>query len=216
MDYESLSEKHGIEFMRDEDTNILSVGISTGGQAEIKMVANNPDRRVIATTLDIEGVEKAKRLIGEAGLSDQIESRVENVAEPLPYEEAYFDYVYARLVLHYLSKEELRVALEGLSRVTKLGGGLFVVVRSDKSDEAMQPDNIYDNETGLTTYKTLSGHQATRYFHNIDSIGSALVRAGYSLEKTRQYDEMLNASFDRSGLWVKNNVIEILGRKYHG
>lgn len=216
IEYESQSEKHGIEFMADKDINVLSVGISTGGQAEIKMVAQNPDRKVIATTLDTAGVETARQLIGEAGYSDQIKTRLEDVAEPLPYEEGYFDYVYARLVLHYLPKDKLRIALEGLFRVTRPEGRLFVVVRSNESDEAKQSDNIYEDATGLTTYKTPSGHQATRYFHNMDTIGSAISDAGYTLEQTQQYDEMLNASFDRTGMWVKNNVIEIVGKKHLG
>lgn len=211
--YDSPSEQHGIEFMNDTDSNVLSVGISTGGQAEIKMASSQPMRHIIATTLDTKGIDQTNELIRAAGYADRIETKVEDVAGELPYEEGQFDYVYARLVLHYLSKDQLSIALGGLFRVTKPGGRLFVVVRSSESDEAKQEANIYDEVTGLTTYSTPSGHQATRYFHTPDSITAAIQTAGFSVEHTDQYDEELNSSFDRSGTWVKNNVIEVLAKK---
>ncbi len=212
-EYQSESEQHGLDYMRPTDLKILSVGISTGGQAEVKMASKNPERRIVATTLDTKGVELTRELIKSAGYSDQIETKVEDVSETLPYGEAYFDYIYARLVLHYLSKEKLVTALQGLFRVTRPGGNLFVVVRSDQSDEAQQASNVYDTSTGLTTYSTPSGHQATRYFHSIESISTAIQSSGYSIMRAEQYDEMLNASFDRTGMWVKNNVIEVLASK---
>lgn len=212
-EYQSKSERNGLGYMRETDISVLSVGISTGGSAEIKMVEAAPNRHVTATTLDDAGINFTRKLIAKAGLSEQIDAKIEDVSEPLSYPDNNFDYVYARLVLHYLSRDKLAIALNSLYRVTKSDGRLFVVVRSNESDEAKQSDNTYDEATGLTTYATPSGHSATRYFHDIPSISKAVSAAGYTIGHTTQYDEMLNASFDRTGMWVKNNVIELLAKK---
>lgn len=99
---ESISEKNGINFLCSADKKIYSVGISTGGSAEIKMVQSEKERSIIATTLDLAGAEYAKQHIQELGLSDRIEVKIEDVSHPLPYPNCHFDYIYARLVLHYL------------------------------------------------------------------------------------------------------------------
>lgn len=47
--HQSISENNGIATLNDSDLEIYSVGISTGGIAEIRMAELNPQRRVIAT-----------------------------------------------------------------------------------------------------------------------------------------------------------------------
>lgn len=53
----SISEKHGISLIKKKDKNILSIGISTAGSAEIEMARKNPNSNIIATTIDAKGLE---------------------------------------------------------------------------------------------------------------------------------------------------------------
>ncbi len=110
----SRSENNGIQALSLEDRKIYSVGISTGGLAEIKMAQVQKDRHITATTIDLEGAEYAKRRIGKLGFSDQIDAKVEDVSQHLSYPDDHFDYIYARLVLHYLAKDALASALAEL------------------------------------------------------------------------------------------------------
>lgn len=103
----SASEDHGIAALTDQDLKVFSVGISTGGIAEMRMAELNRKRHIIATTIDQDGVAFAKEQIAELHLENQIDAKVEDVSEPLPYANNHFDYIYARLVLHYLPKTNL-------------------------------------------------------------------------------------------------------------
>lgn len=212
---ESLSEKHGLEALRDDDLHVLSVGISTGGEAEITMAKANSERRIVATTLDIEGAALVAQKIEQIGLSHQVMVRIEDVAQEVPLHQGEpYDYAYARLVLHYLSARQLNRALQNLHDSLRDNGRLFVVVRSAESDEAKQSTNTYDSETCLTTYVTAGGQTATRYFHTQDSITSALVANGFTIDSISQYDEKLSPSFNRdNGVWVPNNLIEVTASK---
>jgi len=212
----SQSEEDGIATLGDKDTNVLSVGISTGGEAELRMVSLMPGRRVVATTLDEEGAATVAKLIEEKGFQDAIEVRVEDISAPdLGYEPNSFDFVYARLVLHYLSAPALVVALSNIHRLLKTGGKLFVVVRSSDSPEAQQADNEYDPVTKLTTYTVAQGgRRATRYFHSEQSITDALVGADFRIISLKHFEERLSPSFNRdSDVWVPNRVIEIIAQK---
>lgn len=95
---ESISENNGLGFLNAGDQKIYSVGISTGGRAEMRMVKGHEERHVTATTIDAQGAEFAKKHIQHAGLSSRIEVKLEDVSEPLPYLDGTFDYIYARLV----------------------------------------------------------------------------------------------------------------------
>ncbi len=212
-DYVSKSEANGLSFLKSTDLKVFSVGISTGGAAEIRMARQSGSRHIIATTIDEKGLEVTNSKVEELGLSNQISLKIEDISEPLAYKKNYFDYIYARLVLHYLNEEKLNSTLLSLYRVAKKNARLFVVVRSDQSPEAQQKDNIYDSKSGLTTYKTADGKKLTRYFHSVASISTAIENAGWEIINTEQYDEKLNAAFDRKGFWVENNVIEVLAKK---
>lgn len=192
----STSENNGIAFLSDVDQKIYSVGISTGGSAELRMVMGHPNRHVIATTIDPVGAEFAKHHIDETGFSKQIEVKIEDVTKPLAYPGGFFDYVYARLVLHYLNRSDLKHALLELHRMLKAGGKLFVVVRSTECAEAQDESAVYDADTGLTTYHS-DGKVFSRYFHSEDSIKNHLVSAGFSVKHIRSYREQLCIDFQR-------------------
>lgn len=211
----SISEDSGIAVLGDE-LQILSIGISTGGVAEIRMAEADPRRHIIATTIDEEGAAFARKYIAEKHLDNQIETKIEDVAEPLPYTDAYFDYVYARLVLHYLSKDKLVNALAELHRVLKPGGKLFVVVRSTKCPDATREEAQFDPETNLTTCtftdeETGKTYSYSRYFHTEESISKYVTEAGFNIAYTKSYDEHLYVDFMRTELSPKtDNVIELL------
>lgn len=215
----SLSEDNGITALTNNDLQVLSVGISTGGVAEIRMAEANPKRHVVATTIDKEGVAFAQKYIAEKHLDGQIEAKIEDVADPLPYEDAHFDFIYARLVLHYLPKDKLVAALAELHRVLKSGGKLFVVVRSTKCPDATREDAHFDAATHLTSCtftdeKTGKTHSYSRYFHTEESISKYVIDAGFNVAYTRAYDEHLYIDFMRTELSPKtDNVIELLATK---
>jgi len=215
----SPSEDRGIAALTVNDFKVYSVGISTGGVAEIRMAKASPKRHIIATTVDEEGVAFAQKFIHEKNLDNQIESKIEDVSQPLPYKDSYFDYAYARLVLHYLPKEALDKALGELHRVLKPGHKLFVVVRSVNCPDAKDPNAIYDPKTGLTTCthtdtQTGKTHNSVRYFHSEKSIRDHVVKAGFTVDYTKSYDERLFTDFMRTKLAPHDdNVIELVATK---
>lgn len=215
----SQSEDNGIALLTDNDREIYSVGISTGGVAEIRMAETNPERHIVATTIDEEGVAFAQKFIQEKRLEHQIEAKIEDIVELLPYEDDHFDYIYARLVLHYLPKVKLNAALVELRRVLKSGGKLFVVVRSVNCPDAKDPNSTYDPETGLTTCvyvneQTGTTRTSVRYFHSEDSIRDHITKAGFTVEYTKSYDERLFTDFMRTKLAPHDdNVIELVATK---
>lgn len=216
MDF-SESENAGIEWMPEDAQHVLSVGISTGGVAEIRMAELNPLRRIIATTLDEKGIDFAKKQIDDLGLSHQIDVKLEDVSKPLPYVEKSFDYIYARLVLHYLSKTELDAALYGLHKVLKPTGRFFAVVRSTDCPDAQREDASYDPDTGLTRCTVDEEGRAysyKRYFHTQATITEHIEKAGFEVVSVIQYDEQLYKDFMRQEIAdTTDNVIEIRATK---
>ncbi len=97
----SKSEYNGLSLLTEEDKLIYSVGISTGGVAELRMARDEPSRHIIATTVDALGIKEANEYIHNEGYDKQIEIKLEDVSKALPYKNGYFDFIYARLVLHY-------------------------------------------------------------------------------------------------------------------
>ena len=146
----SISEEHGINLIKEKDRNILSIGISTAGSAEIEMARRNPNSHIIATTIDARGLEFTKKIIVQEGLEDRIELRIEDISEKLPYTNNYFDFIYARLVLHYLNNMQLEKALSEIYRVIKENGKFFIAVRSLEEWEAKLEGSTFDEKTGFT------------------------------------------------------------------
>jgi ubiquinone/menaquinone biosynthesis C-methylase UbiE len=183
------------------------------------MAEANQKRHIVATTVDKEGAAFAQKFIQEKHLEHQIETKIEDVAAPLPYEDNHFDYIYARLVLHYLSKAKLDKALAELHRVLKPDGKLFVVVRSVNCPDAKAPNSTYDPETGLTTCvhtdeQTGKTHTSVRYFHSENSIREHVTKAGFTVKYIKSYDERLFTDFMRTKLAPHDdNVVELTATK---
>lgn len=197
----SRSENHGLEQLDANDLNVYSVGISTGGIAEIRM-AELPIRQIVATTIDQSGLGFAKKQVSAVDLTDRIELKLEDVAEPLPYPDDYFDFVYARLVLHYLPKDKLTIALSSLHRVLKPRGKFFAVVRSDECEHAHMADSTYDPVTELTEYTESDPNGNTfrlrRHFFSKSEFAAYVDAAGFTIDYVRSFDEKLYKDFKRT------------------
>lgn len=216
----SPSENHGVEALCCTDLEVLSVGVSTGGIAEMRMALDDPDRHITATTIDASGLEFARKLIEESELSYQIDTLLQDVAEPLgDYLDNSFDFIYARLVLHYLPKKDLVNALGELYRVVKPGGRLFVVVRSTESHDVRRPSAVTDLETMLTTYTFTdpsTGKTKTfrRFFHDEESIQGYCEGAGFRTDYVERYPEQIYVDFMREQLASEpDEVIELMATK---
>ena len=206
----SISEIDGLNLINRNMKNILSVGISTNGNAEVEML-NRFDGVVTATTIDENGLESTRRIVEEKGLSSRIELKLEDVRDNNIYSDKYFDYIYARLVLHYLTDSELLGVLKEFRRVLKVDGLLYIVVRSDKCDEYHDGFISYDKETGMTEHKTFTGRIDKRRFHNIDSISKIINDSGFKIKSIKDYDEKLYADYERTvEVTVRNNLIEVI------
>lgn len=211
----SKSEDRGIALLGDKNKMIYSIGVSTGGVAEIRMAQLNPSRNIIATTIDEQGVKDSKEYIKKLGFEKQIEVKIEDITTKLPYKNDTFDFIYARLVLHYLTKQQLQKALSEIYRVLKPGGKLFVVVRSDKCPDAHRKGYSYDDTTGITTYPDVMFNKLNkRYFHSEESIKEFIVQAGFEVKHAISYDERLYGDFMRTKPAPHlDNVIEVLSIK---
>lgn len=115
----------------------------------------------------------------------------------MPYPQGYFDYIYARLVLHYLPRSALQSALKELYRVLRTNGKIFVVVRSIDCTEAREKSSRFDAHSGLTTYVS-DGTSYARYFHSEESIQNHLTLAGFSIKHVNTYNEKLCIDFERT------------------
>ena len=216
----STSEEHGINLITEKDLNILSIGISTAGSAEIKMAEKNRNSHIIATTIDKEGLNYTKNIIEQYGLSDRIETKLEDISEKMPYNDELFDFVYARLVLHYLDNENLRKALKEIKRVMKKLGRLYIVVRSRDEWEAKLEGATYDENTGITKYPkydtlgTDNVEYLYRRLHTVDSLSSFLVAEGFYIKYIKEYKEQSYKDYKRTEkVKYPNSLIECLCEK---
>lgn len=214
----SESEESGLRLVPPDALEVYSVGISTGGIAEMRMARENPARHIIATTIDVEGAAFAGKLIEENGLESQIEVKIEDVSKPLSYPDEYFDFIYARLVLHYLKKTDLDNALKELGRVMVKGSKLFIVVRSNETPDATDPTASFNPYTRLTTNTNRnedgSQYSYSRYFHDIKSITEHCENAGFQVSEIKQYDEKLFKDFMRvEPADNTDNIIELVATK---
>ncbi len=209
----STSENNGVLSLNSEDRKIYSIGISTAGSAEIKMAFADVNRHITATTLDLEGALYARRCIAKEGLSQQIEVKIEDVSQPLPYPNGHFDFIYARLVLHYLGKQALHRSLTELHRILRTHGRIFIVVRSVDCPDLSEKDTNFDPVTCLTTC-AFKGKTYARYFHSENSIKECLSRAEFTVQHSTSYQEQLYVDFLRRELSPSlDSLIEVLAKK---
>jgi len=216
----SISEKNGIQLVKDTFKNILSVGISTAGSAEIEMSKIAPNSHIIATTIDNDGLEFTQKIVKEKGLEKQIELKLEDISEKMPYSDETFDFVYARLVLHYLDNSKLEQALKEIKRVLKTNGLFYIVVRSRNEWEAKLEGATYDEKTGITkypVYETLGTNNVKylyRRLHTIDSLKEFLLKENFNIKYVKEYQEECYKDYKRTEkVEFPNTIIECLVEK---
>ena len=153
-------------------------------------------------------------------LADQIDVRIEDVRKPMTYPDDHFDFIYARLILHYLSEDELDKTLDEFYRILKPRGSIFIVVRATDDWEAKLKGSTYDARTRMTTYPVYdsegrnTGKTVSRYFHTVESISVHLKSAGFRVEYAKKYKEQLYHDYMRTSPVIrKASVIEILVKK---
>lgn len=198
----SKSEKHGLKLLNNSMENILSIGISTGGSAEINMAKKCPNAKIIATTIDEKGLQFSNEKLKNYQEAKRIITKIEDVSKKMPYENDTFDFIYARLVLHYLNKEQLNNALNEIYRVLKPNGKFFVVARNNKEWEIKKPEFVisYDEKTNMTTYYEQWKKEVvrTRQFLSKNQLQDLLVNKGFIIKKCKEYKEYLYTDYERT------------------
>jgi len=198
----SKSEKRGLKHLNKSMTNILSIGISTGGSAEISMAKKCPNAHIIATTIDEKGLAFSKEKMSQFKESKQIEAKIEDVSKPMSYKDNTFDYIYARLVLHYLNKQQLDNALNELYRVLKPNGKLFIVARNNKEWEISKKEFVidYDEETNITTYyeQWRKEKEVKRQFLSAEQLNEVLTKHDFKIISNKSYKERLYTDYERT------------------
>lgn len=198
----SKSEKRGLKQLDVKMEKILSIGISTGGFAEICMAKKCPNAKIIATTIDKKGLKFSVEKMSKFQEFDRIEAKIEDVSKPMEYSDNTFDYVYARLVLHYLNKQQLNDALKEIYRVLKPNGKFFIVARNNKEWEISKKEFVleYDEETNMTTYYGQWGKDKihARQFLSEKQIQEILLEHGFKIKNLKSYRERLYTDYERT------------------
>ncbi len=198
----SKSEKRALKLLDESMQNILSIGISTGGSAEIKFAKYCPNAQVVATTIDEKGLEFTNEKLRQYEESKRIIAKIEDVSKEMPYENNFFDFIFARLVLHYLTKQQLEAALKEIYRVLKPNGRFFVVARNNKEWELTKPEFIisYDEETNITTYYEQWEKKIIRkrQFLSEEQLQDLLKIYGFKIESCKSYREYLYTDYERT------------------
>lgn len=198
----SRSEKRGLKLIKPNMEMILSIGISTGGSAEINMAKACPNAKIIATTVDEKGLNFSIEKMSKFPEFSQIEAKIEDVSKPMPYDDNTFDYVYARLVLHYLNRQQLDDALNEIYRVLKPNGTLFIVARNNKEWELRKPEFVisYDEQTNITTYYSQWEKKVIdkRQFLSEEQLRSVLKAHNFKIQSVASYRERLYTDYERT------------------
>jgi len=196
----SLTEEHGLALLDPTMKKILSIGISTGGSAEIRMAQLCPGATVIATTVDEKGLAFSRETIAKTKYNHRIATKIEDCAQPWKYAENTFDYIYARLVFHYLTRQQLSIALKEMHRTLKKESRAFIVVRS--IDEPELGDSIsgtqHCEETGFTTYTDFAGKVVSRQFFSENSLRNILETTGFKIERIETVYEKCFQDYQRT------------------
>lgn len=199
---QSKSEKRGLKLLKPNMLNILSVGISTGGSAEINMAKICPSAKITATTIDENGLNFSIKQMSKFKEFSRIDAKIEDVSKPMPYDNNTFDFVYARLVLHYLDKQQLNNTLNEIYRVLKPNGILFIVTRNNKEWELKKPEFVisYDEETNMTTYYSQweKKNIDKRQFLSDEQLKNTLINHKFTIKSISSYRERLYTDYERT------------------
>ncbi len=202
----SRSEKRALRLLDKNVEKILSIGISTGGSAEVNIARKCPKAEVVATTIDEKGLEFTNEKLKQFEETKRIVTKIEDVSKKMPYADNTFDFIYARLVLHYLDKQQIEDALAEIYRVLKPSGKFFVVARNNREWELTKPEFIisYDEKTNITTYWEQWEKKIIRkrQFLSEEQLQDALIRHNFKIQSCKSYREYLYTDYERT---IKSN-----------
>ncbi|GAA2987634.1 Methyltransferase domain-containing protein [Actinokineospora diospyrosa] len=129
----------------------------------------------------VAGFDRSAKMVELAGkrLGDDVDLRVADIGQPLPYPGRAFDVVVAALVLHYL--EDWTAPLAELRRVLKPGGRLVVVVNHPIMFKILHPQADYFATSKWSDEYTFDGQEAVlTYWHRpLHAMTDAFTAAGF-------------------------------------
>ena len=172
-------------------------------------------KKVVATTLDSDGIEYMKTILKDVKGCDGIEYRSEDASKISKDSDNSFDVLYSRMCLHYLTDEELSVTLSDCYRILKPEGIFFIALKSANDRMAKASNSKIDERTGLTIvsdYKLYANQN--RRFHTIESISKAVKKAGFKIEDILELKERLCKDWERKIISDSDaTVIQLVARK---
>lgn len=212
---DSVTENNAINlFDSIEFNNIKSIGISTAGFFEGYYASRG--KKVVATTLDEDGIHYMKSLLKDVKGNENIEYRIEDASKKSTDKDNSYDVLYSRLCLHYLSNEELKIALDDFYRILKPNGTFFIVVKSANDRMAKAFNSVIDEKTGLTVVSDYNLYKyPSRRFHTIESLSEAVENAGFVVENVMELKERLCKDWNRLVLSDSDaTIIQMIVKKY--
>ncbi|TWE13328.1 class I SAM-dependent methyltransferase [Rudaeicoccus suwonensis] len=152
---------------------ILDVGCGSGPTTAKLREAG---AEVVGFDRSLAMVDLARERLGE-----DVDLRVADLQDPLPYGDAEFDDVVASLVLHYL--EDWSEPLAEIRRVLKVGGRLLVSVNHPVIFPVVYPDADYFAVTKYTEDYDFSGHTVwLTFFHRpLHTMTDSFTSAGFRI-----------------------------------
>ena len=150
---------------------VLDAGCGSGPLAEAMRDAG---AEVSAFDVSTAMVELARQRLG-----DDVDLRVHNLEDSLPYDDGEFDDVIISLVLHYL--EDWSEPLAELRRVLKPGGRLLIAVNHPAAYAVVYPDADYFKVTQYTEDYQFDGREVflTFWHRPLHAMTDAFTRAGF-------------------------------------
>ena len=116
-------------------------------------------------------------------LGGDVDLRVADLSQPLPYADGEFDDVVVSLVLHYL--EDWSAPLAELRRILKPGGRLLLSVNHPRILESSDPEADYFSVTRYSEEYTFGDQQAVlTYWHRpLHAMSDAFTEAGFRIAR---------------------------------
>lgn len=97
---------------------------------------------VVGIDFSNDGIRFAKT---KSGNYKNLDFKVGDISEKLPFEDSSFDVVYSHLALHYFSKEKTKEIFDEIYRVLKKEGVLTILVNSVNDPEYQKGSKIEDD-----------------------------------------------------------------------
>ena len=167
------------------NSTILELGCGEGNDSiYFAEIGHN----IVATDFSDVAIEQNKERWVNPGLTFS----VQDMSQPLQFDDASFDVVYARLSLHYFADKTTREIFHELAHVLKPGGALYFMCKSTD-------DHIYgQGEKIEADMYELKGH--VRHFFSKDYSIALLDEAGLRAENIETGEEQI---YDRQSGFIK-------------